>query len=69
MFNIHEDEAEELERGDETEVDDDPSRVRVVRVIGRTPEEHHELSDKAWDRRRWEVVPLRTIPTRNADSS
>lgn len=69
MFNLHEDEAEELERGDETEVDDDPSRVRVVRVIGRTPEEHHELSDKAWERRRWEVVPLRTIPTRNADSS
>lgn len=69
LFNLREDEVEELERGDETEVDDDPARDRAVRVVGRTPEEHHELSDKAWERRRWEVVPLRTAPTRNADSS
>lgn len=62
MFNLHEDEVEELERGDETEVDDDPARDRAVRVVGRTPEEHHELSDKAWERRCWEVVPLRTTP-------
>ncbi len=55
-FNLREDEVEELERGDETEVDDDPARERAVRVVGRTPEEHHELSDKAWARRSWEVV-------------
>jgi WD repeat-containing protein 23 len=69
MINLREDEVEELERGDETEIDDDPARDRAVRVVGRTSEEHHELSDKAWERRRWEVVPLRTTPTRNADSS
>ncbi|KAI9455951.1 hypothetical protein BJY52DRAFT_1426997 [Lactarius psammicola] len=63
------DEVEELGRGDETEVDDDPARDRAVRVVGMTPEEHHELSDKALARRRWEVVPLRTGATRNAGSS
>ncbi len=68
-FNLREDEVEELERGDETEVDDDPARDRAVRVVGMTPEEHHELSDKALARRRWEVVPLRTTATRNASSS
>ncbi|KAI9444433.1 hypothetical protein BJY52DRAFT_1128190 [Lactarius psammicola] len=68
-FNLLEDEVEELERGDETEVDDDPARDRAVRVVGMTPEEHHELSDKALARRRWEVVPLRTAATRNAGSS
>ena len=69
MFNQREDEMEELERGDETEVDDDPARDRAVRVVGRTPEEHHELGEKAWERRRWEAVPLRTTSSRNASSS
>ena len=59
---------EELERGDETEADDDPARDRAVRVVGLTPEEHRELSDKACARRRWEVLPLRTA-TQNAGSS
>lgn len=67
-FNLREDEMEELEQGGETEVDDDPARDRAVRVVGLTPEENHELSDKAWARRRWEVVPLRTTATRNAGS-
>ena len=67
-FNQREDEMEELEQGGETEVDDDPARDRAVRVVGLTPEENHELSDKAWARRRWEVVPLRTTATRNAGS-
>jgi hypothetical protein len=69
MFNLREDEMEELERGDETEVDDDPSRDRAVRVVGRTPEEYQELSKKAWEHRCWEAVPLRTTPSRNAGSS
>jgi len=68
-FGLREDEMEELERGDETEVDDDPARDRAVRVIGLTPEEHHELSDRDWARRRWEVVPLHSTATRNAGSS
>ncbi|KAH9017826.1 hypothetical protein EDB85DRAFT_649171 [Lactarius pseudohatsudake] len=68
-FNPREDEVEELDRGDETEVDDDPARDRAVRVVSMTPEEHLELGDKALARRRWEVVPLRTTATRNASSS
>ncbi|KAH9081439.1 hypothetical protein EDB83DRAFT_2214040 [Lactarius deliciosus] len=67
--NLREDEVEELDRGDETEVDDDPARDRAVRVVGMTLEEHLELGDKALARRRWEVVPLRTTATRNASSS
>ena len=69
LFNLREDEMEELERGDETKVNDHPARERAVRVVGRTPEEHHELGEKAWERRRWEAVPLRTTPSRNASSS
>jgi len=57
---------EGLEWGDETEVDDDPARDRAVRVVGLTHEKHHELSDKHWERRRWEVVPLHSTATRNA---
>ncbi len=60
---------EEQERGEEAEVDDDPARDRAVRVIGLTPEEHHELSDRAWARRRWEVVPLRATAARNSGPS
>ncbi|KAH8992379.1 hypothetical protein EDB92DRAFT_563017 [Lactarius akahatsu] len=68
-FNLREDEVEELNHGDETEVDDDPARDRAVRVVGMTLEERLELGDKALARRRWEVVPLRTTATRNASSS
>ena len=32
---------EEQERGEETEVDDDPARDRAVRAIGLTPDEHN----------------------------
>jgi DDB1- and CUL4-associated factor 11 len=64
-FNLREDEVEEQERGEDAEVDDDPARDRAVRVIGLTPEEHHELSDKAWARRRWEVIPLRSTAARH----
>ncbi|KAI0308330.1 hypothetical protein B0F90DRAFT_1681935 [Multifurca ochricompacta] len=68
-FNLREDEVEEQERGEEAEVDDDPARDRAVRVIGLAPEEHHELSDKAWTRRRWEVVSLRATAARHSGSS
>lgn len=65
-FNLREDEVEEQDRGEDTEVDDHPARDRAVRVIGLTPEEQSELSDKAWVRRRWEVLPLRTTAARNS---
>ena len=55
---------EEQERGEETEVDDDPARDRAVRAIGLTPEEHNGLTERAWARRRWEVVPLRSTAAR-----
>lgn len=65
-FNLREDEVEEQDRGEDAEVDDDPARNRAVRVIGLTAEEHYELSDKAWARRQWEVLPLRTTAARNS---
>jgi len=68
-FNLREDEVEEQERGEEAEVDDDPAHERAVRVIGLTPGEHLGLSDKAWARRRWEVVPLRATARRHSGLS
>lgn len=68
-FNLREEEVEEQERGEETEIDDDPARDRAVRVIGMTPEQDHELPEKAWARRRWEVVPLRATAARNSGLS
>ena len=61
---------EEQERGEETEVDDDPARDRAVRAIGLTPDEHNGLIDRARARRRWEVVPLcSTAARRNSGLS
>ena len=58
-FNPHEDQVEEQGRGEDAEVDDDPAHDRDVYVIGLTPVERDELSDKAWARRQWEVLSLR----------
>jgi WD repeat-containing protein 23 len=68
-FNLREEEVDEQERGEDAEVDDDPARDRAVRVIGLTVEEQHELSDKAWARRQWEVLPLRTTAARSSRPS
>lgn len=68
-FNLREEEVEEQERGEETEIDDDPARDRAVRVIGMTPEQDHELTERAWARRRWEVIPLRATAARNSGPS
>ncbi|KAI0275304.1 hypothetical protein BC834DRAFT_43047 [Gloeopeniophorella convolvens] len=68
-FNLREDEVEEQERGEEAEVDDAPALDRAVRVIGVTPEEHREISERAWVRRRWEVVPLRATAARRRGPS
>jgi hypothetical protein len=66
------------ERGEETEVVDDPARDRAARVIGlpdtrRNVEECNELTDRAWARawarRRWEVVRLRATAARNSGPS
>jgi WD repeat-containing protein 23 len=63
-FNLRQEEVEEQDRGEDAEADDDPARDRAVRVIGLTRQEHLELSDKAWARRQWEVLPLRTTAAR-----
>ena len=63
-FNLRQEEVEEQDRGEDAEDDDDPARDRAVRVIGLTPEEHRELGNKAWARRQWAVVPLRTAAAR-----
>lgn len=68
-FNLREDEVEEQDRGEDTEVDDDPARDRAVRLVGLTPEELRELSNKAWARRRWEVLPLRVSAARHSKPS
>jgi WD repeat-containing protein 23 len=68
-FNLREEEVDEQECGEDAEVDDDPARDRAVRFIGLTAEEHHELSDKAWARRQWEVLPLRTTVARRSRPS
>ena len=68
-FNLREEEVEEQERGDEAEIDDDPSRERAVRVIGMTPEQDHELTERALERRCWEVIPLRATAARNSGLS
>jgi DDB1- and CUL4-associated factor 11 len=68
-FNLREDEVEEQDRGEDAEVDDHPARDRSVHVIGLTLEEQSELSDKAWVRRQWEVLPLRTTAARNSRQS
>jgi DDB1- and CUL4-associated factor 11 len=65
-FNLREDEVQEQERGEDSEVDDDPARDRPVRVIGLTREEHQQLSHEAWARRRWEVIPLRSTAARSS---
>jgi WD repeat-containing protein 23 len=63
-FNLRQEEVEERDRGEDAEDDDDPANDRAVRVIGLMPKEHHELNDKAWARRQWEVLPLRTAAAR-----
>ena len=68
-FNLRQEEVEEQDRGEDAEADDDPARDRAVRVIGLTRQEHHDLSDKAWARRQWEVLPLRSTVARYSTSS
>jgi WD repeat-containing protein 23 len=63
-FNLRQEEVAEQDRGEDVEDDDDPAHDRAIRVIGLTPTEHRELSDKAWARRQWEVLPLRTAAAR-----
>lgn len=66
-FNLRHEEVEEQDRGEDAEADDDPAHDRAVRVIGLV--RHLELSEKAWARRQWEVLPLRSTVARYSISS
>lgn len=58
QFDLLDEEVLEEERSEETEVDDDPDRMRRVRVVGyRKPGESPNA--RARDRKRWEILPIR----------
>lgn len=67
-IDLGEDEVVEEERGEETEVDDSPELTRKVRMVAISNKEEDEktLNIKAMNRRRWQVVPLRTTDKRTA---
>jgi hypothetical protein len=65
-FNVHKDEVEEQDRGEDAEVGDDRmTSPMIVSLHYRTDArrvERDQLSDKAWGRQQWEV--LRLLPLR-----
>lgn len=63
--DLHDEEVVEEEWGEEAEVDDSPELYRNVRVSSiNNLEEDAGLVEKARNRRRWQVVPLRTSNAR-----
>ncbi|KAJ6611484.1 WD40-repeat-containing domain protein [Mycena sp. CBHHK59/15] len=65
-IDLGEDEVLEEERGEEAEVDDSPEwgrKVRVLSIINKSREER-EISEKARNRRRWQITPLRQTDAR-----
>ncbi|KAG9222364.1 hypothetical protein CCMSSC00406_0002699 [Pleurotus cornucopiae] len=67
-IDIGEDEVVEEERGEEAEVDDSPEDIRKVRMLALLDKETSDrtLGEKARNRRRWQVAPLRTVNARTA---
>ena len=65
-IDLGEDEVVEEERGEEAEVDDSPELLRRVLMIAvsNQPEDENSMSPKAINRRRWQIVPLRTTDKR-----
>ncbi|KDQ63158.1 hypothetical protein JAAARDRAFT_147176 [Jaapia argillacea MUCL 33604] len=59
-IDLNEHEIVEQDRGEEGEVDDSPNGTRRVRVLAVDKGDDAELGDKARQRRRWQIVPLRT---------
>lgn len=65
-IDLNEDDVVEEERGEEGEVDDSPEagrKVRVIGVVGRV------VNEKARNRRRWVVTPLRTVNAKTKGNS
>lgn len=67
-IDLNEDDVVEEERGEEGEVDDSPEAGRKVRVIG-VVDRDRVLNEKARNRRRWVVTPLRTVNAKTTGSS
>ncbi|KAJ7069044.1 WD40 repeat-like protein [Mycena belliarum] len=65
-IDLGEDEVLEEERGEEAEVDDSPEWGRSVRVLGivNKSKEEREIVEKARNRRRWQITPLRQTNAR-----
>lgn len=67
-IDLNEDEVLEEEKGEEAEVDNSPEQGRKVRVIAVPTDEKDMLdlllTEKARNRRRWVVTPLRTTYAR-----
>lgn len=59
-IDLRDDEILDLDRGEESEVDDSPDLLRVVRVVTVSPNDYDKTVEpyKAL-RRRWELLPLR----------
>ncbi|KAJ7455933.1 hypothetical protein B0H11DRAFT_2066334 [Mycena galericulata] len=65
-IDLAEDEVLEEERGEEAEVDDSPEWGRKVKVLGiiNKSREEREIVEKARNRRRWQIIPLRQTDAR-----
>ncbi|KAJ7492080.1 hypothetical protein FB451DRAFT_1216908 [Mycena latifolia] len=65
-IDLGEDEVLEEERGEEAEIDDSPEWGRSVRVLGiiNKSKEEREIVEKARNRRRWQITPLRQTNAR-----
>lgn len=65
-IDLAEDEVLEEERGEEAEVDDSPEWGRKVRVLGIVNKSREEkgILERARNRRRWQVIPLRQTDAR-----
>ncbi|KAJ7664936.1 hypothetical protein B0H17DRAFT_1091237 [Mycena rosella] len=65
-IDLGEEEVLEEERGDEAEVDDSPEWGRHVRVLGILDKFNEEkgIVEKARNRRRWQITPLRQTNAR-----
>jgi WD repeat-containing protein 23 len=70
-IDLNEDEVLEEERGEEAEVDDSPEPARRVRMLSIVDKEKGDkaLGQKAMNRRRWQIVPLRKSNARTGTSS
>lgn len=65
-IDLDEDEVLEEERGEEAEVDDSPELGRKVRMLSLVKKSADDLQlvEKAKNRRRWEILPLRLMNAR-----